>query len=366
MNAAFESQSLLHQRTVSQDAEKRRQCCSQLRSQSLLHQRTVSQARQASAQVPARQVSIASSSANSFTGNVGTAAGIRGLVSIASSSANSFTAIGETASAASSMASQSLLHQRTVSQLEGGSGLRRSLFKSQSLLHQRTVSQADGQPLSYSTGSFVSIASSSANSFTASTAGEQPGGVLPVSIASSSANSFTGGWSTVVINPGFAVSIASSSANSFTDDSPDAGGGALISLNRFFISEQFHSFTVTPLTLVSGRSQSLLHQRTVSQCTALTCSPRSGTVSIASSSANSFTVVSRWLCMTPRNWSQSLLHQRTVSQRSRDAQRRRPCSCLNRFFISEQFHREPSPLSSPRQYVRLNRFFISEQFHSTR
>src|ERR1017187_7364379 len=62
------------------------------------------------------------------------------------------------------------------------------------------------------------------------------------------------------------VSIASSSANSFTDHGGPGLGPENQCLNRFFISEQFHrnmSGSRTPQR--SSTSQSLLHQRTVSQ-----------------------------------------------------------------------------------------------------
>src|ERR1017187_2857984 len=64
-----------------------------------------------------------------------------GPVSIASSSANSFTEPFVPAGASSATSSQSLLHQRTVSQPGRNFGPVRNHGRSQSLLHQRTVSQ---------------------------------------------------------------------------------------------------------------------------------------------------------------------------------------------------------------------------------
>ena len=89
-------------------------------------------------------VSIASSSANSFTGHIGD----RPLeiflrVSIASSSANSFTESVRRLETAKLVRSQSLLHQRTVSQNNQIKCLSLRRLSSQSLLHQRTVSQLD-------------------------------------------------------------------------------------------------------------------------------------------------------------------------------------------------------------------------------
>src|ERR1017187_5379159 len=112
-----------------------------------------------------------------------------------------------------------------------------------------------------------------------------------VSIASSSANSFTEPNVMQELGANIKVSIASSSANSFTDNGKmSTYQSRSSSLNRFFISEQFHS----------GRRP-------------ISAAP-SGTVSIASSSANSFTdrYLSGW--KSSDYASQSLLHQRTVSQ----------------------------------------------------
>src|ERR1017187_6190860 len=86
-------------------------------SQSLLHQRTVSQNNTAVTTVAPPQVSIASSSANSFTGTAGCQRPAAASdVSIASSSANSFTECCGCGKQGRPTESQSLLHQRTVSQ----------------------------------------------------------------------------------------------------------------------------------------------------------------------------------------------------------------------------------------------------------
>ena len=85
-------------------------------------------------------------------------------------------------------------------------------------------------------------------------------------------------------------------------------------LNRFFISEQFHRGSDRALEGDAVQSQSLLHQRTVSQDIRHICRRAGCRVSIASSSANSFTGL--WVCTEANEYfsSQSLLHQRTVSQ----------------------------------------------------
>ena len=160
-------------------------------SQSLLHQRTVSQEKASPARGDRRYVSIASSSANSFTAQtaiVGSRSAV--CVSIASSSANSFTAMRLRRSSGLSMRSQSLLHQRTVSQKRKMCNQLSNLV----CLNRFFISEQ-----------FHSISSAARAASRAS-----------VSIASSSANSFTG-WGDL------------------------ESALPLPSLNRFFISEQFHS-----------------------------------------------------------------------------------------------------------------------------
>ena len=89
------------------------------------------------------------------------------------------------------------------------------------------------------------------------------------------------------------------------------------SLNRFFISEQFHR--------VDRGQFHWLHDL----------------VSIASSSANSFTGNDEGRAKV---WIVS----------------------LNRFFISEQFHRISTLTPHQVAQIGLNRFFISEQFHRSK
>src|ERR1022692_4854525 len=87
------------------------------------------------------------------------------------------------------------------------------------------------------------------------------------------------------------VSIASSSANSFTATLGRPPPSSSTSLNRFFISEQFHRRKNANVAWMgTWQSQSLLHQRTVSQ--------RNQAI----------------LALAALRESQSLLHQRTVSQ----------------------------------------------------
>src|ERR1017187_3691080 len=66
--------------------------------------------------------------------------------------------------------------------------------------------------------------------------------------------------------------------------------------------------------LRQSASQSLLHQRTVSQNNTAVTTVAPPQVSIASSSANSFTGIPRLSRRPKPTLSQSLLHQRTVSQ----------------------------------------------------
>src|ERR1022692_2546153 len=96
-------------------------------------------------------------------------------------------------------------------------------WKSQSLLHQRTVSQYF-RHLFLSGRSEVSIASSSANSFTVCNRGQSRAHAREVSIASSSANSFTDARGSIAWGDINNVSIASSSANSFTENFVHNGG----------------------------------------------------------------------------------------------------------------------------------------------
>ena len=215
----------------------------------------------------------------------------------------------------------------------------------------------------------VSIASSSANSFTGWHHFGYYAEQQEVSIASSSANSFTG-----IVRPNLVPAEVMQGLNRFfiseqfhrfrrrrRDVSLDGclnrffiselfhryctGDYATVStgLNRFFISEQFHStqkqwtgcvtssvsiasssansFTVHQTDAVRSRgcqSQSLLHQRTVSQTIYAGRTDGVVDVSIASSSANSFTETATFGSPGCSSLSQSLLHQRTVSQSKPD------------------------------------------------
>src|ERR1039457_2322779 len=116
------------------------------RSQSLLHQRTVSDA----------QVFKIGSHGDSLclnrffiseqfpTCNIGLALADGTSVSIASSSANSFRLMNLGTDAVSNILSQSLLHQRTVSDSAAEGTWVMCKNPSQSLLHQRTVSDSSG------------------------------------------------------------------------------------------------------------------------------------------------------------------------------------------------------------------------------
>src|SRR5450756_2176329 len=92
-----------------------------------------------------------------------------------------------------------------------------------------------------------------------------------------------------------------------------------MSLNRFFISEQSPAESGVPVYSSVDESQSLLHQRTVSGRTHISRSGSGVTVSIASSSANSFRLTFFYATDTDHLLSQSLLHQRTVSGRRAEA-----------------------------------------------
>ena len=138
------------------------------------------------------------------------------------------------------------------------------------------------------------------------------------------------------------------------------------SLNRFFISEQFHSVPTSEIDAFTKEvSIASSSANSFTEYYGPICPDnRRDWVSIASSSANSFTEVSGPEYRILLKGSQSLLHQRTVSQLESEAPFYSLLDRLNRFFISEQFHRRWHLLPSSLSTRSLNRFFISEQFHS--